>query len=119
MSTQEHEVSARPFNGRVRIMSAGYLIADSTNAIELAETGYGNVYYIPKTDIRMDLFVPSATRTDCPYKGAASYWTIDAGAVSIEDAAWSYEQPLPAVSVIAGHLAFSPSKIDAIESTSA
>ncbi|MGI9465375.1 MAG: DUF427 domain-containing protein, partial [Aestuariivirgaceae bacterium] len=86
---------------------------------ELTETGYGNVYYIPKTDIRMDLFVPSVTRTKCPHKGAASYWTITAGEAPIDDAAWSYEDPLPAVSAIAGHLAFSPSKIDAIESTSA
>ena len=119
MPSQSDKMTIRPFHGRVRVISAGHLIADSTDAIELAETGYRNVYYIPKSDIRMDLFSPSSTVTTCPHKGEASYWTIDTGEQQIADAAWSYEQPLPDASDIAGYLAFSPEKIDAIESTSA
>ena len=39
MTPQDHKIATRPFHGRVRIMTAGYLIAASTDAIELAETG--------------------------------------------------------------------------------
>ena len=109
----------RPFSGRVRVMTAGYMIAETENAVELRETGYATVYYIPKSDIRMAMFSQSAKTTLCPHKGTASYWNIEAGNIHIDDAAWSYEQPLEQASAIIGHLAFSPEKIDAIESTSA
>ncbi len=119
MTPQDHKIATRPFHGRVRIMTAGYLIAASTDAIELAETGCAKVYYIPKSDIRMDMIAQSATTSSCPYKGTAGYWNIDAEGVRIADAAWSSETPLTEASMIAGHLAFSPDKIDASESTSA
>lgn len=43
----------------------------------------------------------------CPYKGEASYFTVQAedGSV-VEDAIWSYEQPYPEVAQITGHVAF-------------
>jgi len=119
MSTQDQKMEIRPFAGHVRMMTAGYMVAETDNAVELREAGYPTVYYIPKSDIRMDIFTPSATSTVCPHKGTASYWSINAGNVHIDDAAWSYETPLQQASAIAGHLAFSPEKIDAIESTSA
>ena len=119
MSSENHKMEIRPFAGHVRVMTAGYMIAETDNAVELREADYPTVYYIPKSDIRMVAFTPSATSTVCPHKGTATYWNIDAGNVHIDDAAWSYERPLEQAAAITGHLAFSPEKIDAIESTSA
>ncbi len=119
MTGNESHIAVSPFRGRVRVISAGYLIADSRNAVALAEKGYHTVYYVPKNEIRMELFVPSATRTVCPHKGTASYWTLETANAVIEDAAWSYERPRADIAIIAGLLAFSPEKIDAIEATSA
>jgi uncharacterized protein (DUF427 family) len=52
----------------------------------------------------------SGLRTICPYKGEASYWTVG----GVEDAAWSYEAPLPDALRVQGHLAFDTSK-DGVE----
>jgi uncharacterized protein (DUF427 family) len=57
----------------------------------------------------------TAHHTHCPYKGEASYFTIAAGGRSAENAVWSYEAPFPAVGEIKEHLAFYPSRVDAIE----
>jgi uncharacterized protein (DUF427 family) len=50
---------------------------------------------------------PTATRTRCPYKGEASYWSVrlpDGG--ELTDAVWSYPDPLPESARIAGGLSF-------------
>ena len=44
----------------------------------------------------------------CPYKGEAGYWSLP----DVEDAAWSYEAPLPEAAGIAGHVAFDPALVD-------
>ena len=46
--------------------------------------------------------------TTCPYKGTATYWSLP----GIENAAWSYESPLPEAQAIAGLVAFDPSLVD-------
>ena len=119
MSKAEPHIVVRPFHGRVRVISAGYLIADSTHAVALAETGYHTVYYVPKQHVRMELFAASSTSSICPHKGTASWWTIETANTLVADAAWSYERPHADVAIIAGMLAFDPQKIDAIEATSA
>ncbi|HEY0224203.1 MAG TPA: DUF427 domain-containing protein, partial [Pseudolabrys sp.] len=55
----------------------------------------------------------------CPYKGDASYFSIQAGGKVAENAVWSYVQPFPAMAEIAGHLAFYPNRVDKIEETAA
>ena len=54
----------------------------------------------------MDVLVPSATTTYCPYKGTASYWSAVAGDIIVEDVAWSYDDPLPESLGVGGLLSF-------------
>ena len=54
----------------------------------------------------MDLFRPIALTTQCPFKGTASYWTLDLDGTAHDGIAWSYEEPIDAASGIAGHLCF-------------
>jgi uncharacterized protein (DUF427 family) len=51
----------------------------------------------------------------CPYKGDASYFSLNVDGKTAENAVWSYEQPFPAMAEIEGRLAFYPSRVDAIE----
>jgi uncharacterized protein (DUF427 family) len=115
----DHPIAIAPQSGRVRVVCNGHVVADTTRALTLQEKGYSPVFYIPREDTQMALFERTAHTTHCPYKGAASYYSIRVGEGVSENAIWSYEQPFPAVAEIAGRLAFYPHRVDAIEVTAA
>jgi uncharacterized protein (DUF427 family) len=110
----DHPIAIQPTLDKVTVAFAGSTVAESTNALTLREASYPPVQYIPKSDARMELLVPTAHKTHCPYKGEASYFTIKAGGRTAENAVWCYENPHEAVSEIAGHLAFYPDRVDSI-----
>ena len=66
-------------------------------------------------DVDPALLAPSATHTYCPYKGDASYYSITAGGARSVNAIWTYENPYGAVAEVKEHLAFYPTRVDAIE----
>ena len=111
----DHPITIAPNHRRVRVTFAGQVIADTTHALTLKEAGYKPVFYIPRADANMNLLKASEHRTHCPYKGDASYFTIEAGGRNAENAVWSYEQPFPAMAEIKNYLAFYPNRVDAIE----
>ena len=111
----DHPIDVKPAPGRVRVTFAGETIADTTRALELRETTYKSVFYIPRADAKMALLERTAHATHCPYKGDASYFTITANGRASENAVWSYETPFPHMAQIEGYLAFYPSRVDGIE----
>lgn len=110
---EDYLVETVPSPKRVRVVFNGHTVADSVNALLMREQGHVPVYYFPAGDVREDLLTPTNHRTHCPYKGDASYWTVQAGERSAENAVWSYEQPLPGVAGIHGHRAFYWKPMDA------
>lgn len=111
----DHPITIEPNPNRVRVMLGGTILAETTKALTLREASYPPVLYVPRGDVQADLIEPSQRRSHCPHKGDAAYFTLTAGGLVRRDAAWSYETPFPAVAAIAGHLAFYPDKVDAIE----
>jgi uncharacterized protein (DUF427 family) len=105
-------VDLLPSSRHVRVEVDGATIAESTKPTLLFETGLPVRYYLPKTDIRMDLLVRTATASHCPYKGEASYWSLTLGETVVEDVAWSYRTPLPESQKIAGLVSFYAEKVD-------
>jgi len=91
---------------RVRVRAAGTLLADSRRTVVVHETRYAPVVYFPRDDVRVEHLEPSDHRTFCPFKGTASYWSVRAGGRVLENAVWSYEDPLPEVEGLRGRLAF-------------
>jgi len=97
-----HRITTRPSTRRVVVEHDGSVLAASTRAIELDETGAPTRYYLPREDVRMDLLTPSATTSHCPFKGDATYFS----APHAPDAFWVYEAPEePDALPIAGLLA--------------
>lgn len=92
----------------VRIEVDGVTVADSRSPRILFETGLPARYYLPKTDVRLDLLEHTGTVTHCPYKGTAEYWTVNGK----KDLAWSYRTPLPESEKVAGLIAFYDEKLD-------
>ena len=108
----DHPITLTTARGRVRGLYQGHEIADSVSAIRLAEADYPPVWYFPRDDVAMGFFGRTDRDTHCPYKGRASYFTIRRDGVISENAAWSYEDPYPAMAAIKGCIAFYP---DAVE----
>ncbi|MCJ7421615.1 DUF427 domain-containing protein [Sphingomicrobium astaxanthinifaciens] len=79
----------------------GETIAQSDDTVEVE----GN-HYFPREHVKMDRLVPSDTRSHCPWKGEARYFSIKADGVTNADAAWSYEEPKEAASQIKRRIAF-------------
>jgi uncharacterized protein (DUF427 family) len=96
----------------VRVEIDGITLADSHQPRILFETGLPPRYYVPLSDLRMDLLRPSATETHCPYKGAATYWSVDTGERVYADYVWMYRFPLPESQKIAGLASFYNEKVD-------
>jgi uncharacterized protein (DUF427 family) len=113
----EHRVNLVPDKHRVRVMFGGKVIADSTATLRCEETGHGPVHYVPAKDMALDLMKKTAHTTYCPFKGTASYWTIDTGNGSAENAIWGYEAPYDETTQLAGHFAFYGNRVDSIEIT--
>ncbi len=97
---------------QVRIEIDGTTVAESSRPHILFETGLPPRYYLPLTDVRMELLRPSATQTSCPYKGTAGYWSVQAGGQLHEDIVWIYRTPLPESQKIAGMACFYDEKVD-------
>jgi len=96
----------------VRVEVDGMTVADSRQPRILFETGLPTRYYLPLTDLRMDLLRPSGTQTHCPYKGTAGYWSVDTGQAVHSDIVWIYRMPLPESQKIAGLACFYNEKVD-------
>ena len=84
-----------------RALWNGAVIAES-EAFELVE---GNVYFPPEAVDRRYL-QPSATHTECGWKGTASYYDVAVDGAVNKDAAWYYPSPKEAAAQIAGYVAF-------------
>ncbi len=105
-------VDALRSSRHVVVEVGGVQVADTTSPTLLFETGLPTRYYLPKTDVRMDLLTPTPTRTLCPYKGEAEYWSVAAGGDTYDDIVWSYRYPVRESAPIAGLVAFYDEKVD-------
>jgi len=108
----DHPITIESTGGRVVARVGGHVVADTTRALTLREKNYPPVQYIPLDDVDQTLLVPSATRTYCPYKGDASYYSLALSEGQLVDAVWSYPEPYDSVSSIAGHVAFYTDRVD-------
>jgi uncharacterized protein (DUF427 family) len=101
-----HRIELAPEPCRVEVVVDGVVLASSTRAIVLSETGLPPRHYLPRDDVRMHLLDATPTETVCPFKGSASYWTVRVGDVEHRDLVWSYESPIDGMEAIAGYLCF-------------
>jgi uncharacterized protein (DUF427 family) len=98
----------------VRVEVDGVTVAESHSPVLLFETGLPVRYYLPKTDVRMDLLSPTGTESQCPYKGTAEYYTLTVGGETHDGFVWWYRHPVHESIGIAGYVAFYNEKVDLI-----
>ena len=107
-----HRVDILASSRHVRIEVDGVTVAESARPVILFETGLPPRYYLPLTDVRTDLLTPSATVTHCPYKGTATYWSVDTGHGARPDLVWAYRAPFAESQKVAGLACFYDEKTD-------
>jgi uncharacterized protein (DUF427 family) len=107
----DHPITITANPKRIRVLADGVVVADTTHALTLKEASYPAVQYVPRGDAKMELLKRTERVTHCPYKGDASYFSIQANGKTLDNAIWTYETPYPAMTEISGHLAFYPDKV--------
>lgn len=115
-NTGPKEVLAiRAHSGRVRVELGGYLIAESSEALELREDGHSPVLYFPPSALQRGRVQGSEYSSHCPRKGQANYYSIAVGSCFEKDAIWQYQNPIASAQGIAGYVAFRPDAVDAFD----
>jgi uncharacterized protein (DUF427 family) len=77
------------------------VIAESNDTVVVE----GN-HYFPLESVKKEFLQPSDTHTTCPWKGLASYYTLEVNGETNEDAAWYYPEPKEAAKEIKNRVAF-------------
>ncbi len=85
----------------MRAIWNGVVVAESDDTVVVE----GN-HYFPQESLRREFFAESDTRTVCPWKGTASYYSLHVDGSTNPDAAWTYPDPKSAAAEIRGHVAF-------------
>jgi uncharacterized protein (DUF427 family) len=105
-----HRIDVVRSDRRIRISLDGKPLAETTRALALFESNLPTRWYLPLEDVIAEL-EPSDTVTHCPYKGAASYYSL-VGVDGGKDLIWYYAAPLAEVGRIAGLVCFFNEKVD-------
>ena len=79
----------------------GQVIAESNDLVRLE----GN-YYFPANSLKQEFLQESSTQTVCPWKGTASYYSLDVNGATNADAVWYYPTPKDAAKEITDRVAF-------------
>jgi uncharacterized protein (DUF427 family) len=104
-----------PSQERIRVVLGGELILDVTESLRVLETSHPPVYYFPREAFRPAALEPATGTSYCEFKGTALYLNVRGGGLVAAAAGWSYPQPAPPYTTLAGHVALYPGKMDYCE----
>ena len=107
-----HRVDCRPTRRRLRVDVAGARLVDTAETVIVFETALEPRLYVDPGLVRTDLLRRSDTTSYCNYKGYATYWSAVVGDTTVDDVAWSYEDPPPESLPIKGHFSFDAAAAD-------
>ncbi|MEM7271522.1 MAG: DUF427 domain-containing protein [Actinomycetota bacterium] len=99
-------VDALASSRHVVVSLDGVELANSRKPTVLFETGAPARFYLPMTDVNLELLTRSRRRASCPYKGDADFYSARVGDRTVDDIAWTYVLPRPEVTPIAGLICF-------------
>ncbi len=85
----------------MRAIWNGKVIAESDDTVVVE----GN-HYFPRESVDDSVLLDSDTHTVCPWKGEASYFTLNVDGETNRDAAWYYPSPKRAASQVTDRVAF-------------
>ena len=102
MATVNIYTTSKPYVVR----GGGGIVAETRNALVLAEDGQADRIFFPRSDIALPLFDPSSTKREDPLLGVAEYFHLAGKSKQVDDVAWSYTNPKGAMEKLAGYVTF-------------
>src|SRR5262245_10966910 len=114
-NSPEHHVDETHVDGRMLVRVGDETIADSSDVIRVDEDGSPPRYYFPRSDLHMEKLEATETRTICPFKGTANYFSLRTHGRQLRDAVWSYEDPYEEHADLKERVAFADDKMPEIE----
>jgi uncharacterized protein (DUF427 family) len=116
--TDSHAVLRIKANlNRVRAVCMGRIVGDTRHAISVREGDRPPVHYFPLDDVETDLLHETDRHSQCPLKGEATAYDVELEDLTVTDAAWIYDKPLPEVLALRSYVAFDPGKVEISESS--
>ena len=112
--TEGHRITVTPADVHVEVSVNGVKVAESDQPVLLEETGLPTRYYLPREHVRKELLRPTSSETVCPFKGQASYWSLELGDELHDDLVWSYESPIPQAEGVKGLFCFYNERVDLV-----
>ncbi|MDX6688580.1 MAG: hypothetical protein QOG15_37 [Solirubrobacteraceae bacterium] len=112
IEAEGHRLLFEPDARRLRAYVGDHLVLDTTRAQLMHETGIKPVAYAPLEDYDSAILERTDTKTHCPFKGDASYWSVRVGDDVREDAIWAYEDPIESALWMTGFAAMYFDKAD-------
>lgn len=109
------DITIRKAEGTWVVRAGGAVLGETKNALELSEGVLAPVIYFPRADVAMPFLDKTDQVTTCPKKGEATHYSIVTKSTTLENAAWSYEDPKLEVAQIKDYLAFARSDTLAVE----
>jgi uncharacterized protein (DUF427 family) len=103
-----HRIDIRHTSRHLVVRADDRVVADTTSPLVLFESGFAPRWYVPRDDIVADAMTLTDLQTFCPYKGTASYYSID----GTQNAAWSYRAPFDDVAAIGELVSFEPDRVE-------
>jgi uncharacterized protein (DUF427 family) len=101
-----HRIEISDGDREVVVRAGEHVIARTARPKLLREGKLPVRTYVPVEDVEDGVLTRTEKSTHCPFKGDATYWTVAVNGVTAENAAWSYEDPIPQSAAIRGHLCF-------------
>jgi uncharacterized protein (DUF427 family) len=112
-----HRITVSDADVSVRVVVAGTVVAETDRARVLLEGSLPPRYYLPRGDVRTDLLERTDHATTCPFKGVASYWSLELDGARHDNLLWSYEQPIEGMEDLAGLLCFYNERVELVVAT--
>ena len=110
-----HAITIEKNPNRVKVSFNGTVIADTTQALVLKEGPLPPANYIPRRDVQMSYLRRTDHSSHCPFKGNASYFSVQVNDQTADNAVWTYETPIDSVTQIKDCLSFYVEKLEVSE----
>ncbi len=101
-----YQVDITPTDDHVRILLGEQCLADSRRPLKVTETRHHPVWYLPLADVDAACIEATDHSTYCPFKGHASYWTVNLAGSELENSLWAYQDPYTECEPLKDHVGF-------------